>query len=175
MFISLLLIYLFGIVSCLCEEQLSVSLSSLQSFFRPCKFSLGMISFIRLDNFFGALKTKQFEIQWSRKYWKERLEDYEACINNICSSHISLNNNNHLVVIDAQTAGTLTLSLLTFLSSTRTPTRGMTLQMELSEFRCCHPCHRICFLPTCGIVQRFPGYAALSLSLPALLIFQRSY
>ncbi|KAK2399995.1 hypothetical protein QL285_049737 [Trifolium repens] len=53
----------------------------------------------------------------------ERSEDYVACINNICSSHNSLNNN-----------------------------------------------HLNLFLPTCRIVQRFPGYA---LSLPALLIFQR--
>jgi hypothetical protein len=53
------------------------------------------------------------EIQWSRKYWKERLEDYVHCI--ISSSRHTSCSNNQLLVIDAQTAETWNLSLQTFL------------------------------------------------------------
>jgi len=56
----------------------------------------------------------QCEIQWSRKYWKERLEDYVHCISS-SSNHRHSHNSNHLEVTDARTVETSNLSSQTFL------------------------------------------------------------
>lgn len=85
--------------------------------FRPHEFLfLSMIGFIRYHrNMFYTLKSMQCEIQWSRKYWKERLEDYVHCINSSNNHHRHSHNSNHLVVTDARTVENSNLSLQTFL------------------------------------------------------------